>query len=98
ARSCLSSVGCANSLNPALGRLGHADQKLTEAGISLRGGGLNISWENLPPGVDLWFCDGNNDCALMTYNSDNGKWEYVESRAEGGNGKRYPKYGESLNY
>lgn len=98
ARSCLSSVGCANSLNPALGRLVHADQKLTEAGISLRGGGLNISWENLPPGIDLWFCDGNGDCALMTYNSDNGKWEYVETRAEGGNGKRYPKYGDSLNY
>lgn len=98
ARSCLSSVGCASSLNPALGKLVGAEQKLNKAGISLSGGGLNIAWENLPPGVDLRFCDGNDDCALVTYDPDDRKWEYVESRAEGGTGKRYPRYGESLNY
>ena len=98
ARSCLSSVGCANSLDSTLGKLVHADQKLNGAGISIMGVGGNISWENLPPGVDLWLCDSNNDCALLTYDKDTGKWEYVETRAEGGNGKRYPKYGESLNY
>jgi len=98
AQSCLSNVGCASSLSPAVGKLVHADQKLNGLGVSLFGNGVNINWENLPPGVKLWLCDDSNNCALLVYNKDNGMWEYVETRADGGLGKRYPKYNESLNY
>lgn len=96
ASSCLYSMGCASDIDPALGKLAEAEKKLNSIGFSIQGTGGDISWENLPPKFKLWLCDSNNDCALLQY--DDGEWKYVESRAGGGLGKRYPKYGENLNY
>lgn len=94
--TCLSSQGCTSQINPALGKIVGAESLLNSIGFSILGTGGNMSWESLPPSFKLWLCNSNNDCALLQYK--NGDWTYIESRAEGGAGKRYPKYGESLNY
>jgi hypothetical protein len=96
AKVCLGAQACAASVNAALGKIVGADRVLNGIGLSIRGTGGNISWENPPPNYELWLCNDNNDCALLKY--ENNDWKYIESRAEGGRGKRYPKYGESLNY
>lgn len=94
ADSCLDSSACAASLHPALDNLTTAERILNGVGLSLTG--ANFSWENLPPNFKLWLCNANQDCALIRY--ENREWKYIESRAGGGLGKRYPKYGENLNY
>lgn len=98
AQSCLSIVSCANQINPALGDLAGAESLLNGFGISIFGNGGNINWENLPPGFKIWLCDQNRDCALLEYDKENNRWEYKETRGEGGQGARYPRYGESLQY
>lgn len=99
ARSCLSSPSCASEFDPAVGKVAGANNLLNGFGINIYSGGGNISWENLPPGFQLWLCDENDDCALMEYDKDKNQWEYKETRAERGLGKRYPKYeDEELNY
>lgn len=97
ARNCLSTYSCASRIDSALAELVEAEKRLTGVGLSLFGAGGNINWENTPPNYDVWLCNANRDCALVRYDKDSG-WKYVESRAEGGRGKRYPKYGEELNY
>src|SRR3546814_17045089 len=74
ARSCLFAVACADSLNPTLGKLVHAGEKL-------RAVGAGIDWQNIEPGVDLWLCNDNNDCALV------GNHEGTGSSETGGGGK-----------
>ena len=98
AQSCLSSAGCASRIDPALGKIAGADSILNGFGISIQGYGGNVDWENLPPGFNLWLCNKSHDCALLVFNKQTGQWEYKESRAEDGLGKRYPKYNETINY
>lgn len=99
AKSCLSSTGCAKSINPALGKISGAEFLLNSIGISILNNAPlsgNINWQSVPPSFELWLCNENSDCALLKF--ENNEWKYVESRAQRGLGKRYPKYGESLNY
>lgn len=95
-KSCMSSHVCAGNISPQLGELIGAERRLNSIGVTLFGSGGSVAWENLPPNIEIWLCNDNNDCALIEY--QDGRWEYVESRAEGGRGKRYPKYGEDVNY
>lgn len=97
-QSCLSSAACATRLDPALGDFVDADWLLTGLGIDINGNGGSMQWENLPPGFQIWLCDDNDDCALVEFNHETNKWEYKETRGERGQGKRYPRYNETVNY
>lgn len=93
---CFSNASCASKISSILSHKTQAERRLNSVGLSILGFGGNIGWENAPPMTQVWLCNGNNDCALLEY--DGTRWNYIESRSEGGRGSRYPKYDEELNY
>lgn len=95
-KSCFYSAACTARIHPELADLVGANSRLSQIGITFFGTGGNLAWENLPPTAEIWLCNDNRDCARVAL--VDGRWEYLETRAEDGQGKRYPTYRESATY
>lgn len=95
--SCLGSATCTRRISPALAELNLGQKKALSLNISLfKLGSFDFSWEDAPPQPTVYLCNENQDCAVLEYEND--RWVYVESRAEGGNGKVYPRLPEPEMY
>ncbi|MEN5062382.1 hypothetical protein [Luteimonas sp. TWI1416] len=95
-KSCFSDAVCLRRIHPGLASIAGANSALRGVNISIIGSGAGVNWENDPPTHDVWLCNANQDCALVKFR--NGEWTFVESRAEGGRGIRYPEPDENLDY
>ncbi|NZA27190.1 hypothetical protein H0E84_12440 [Luteimonas sp. SJ-92] len=96
-QSCMAVTACVRGISPALAQLNLAENKaksFTWSLFRIIGGGF--SWQSTPPTVTLRLCNQNNDCAIVKYK--NGEWVFVETRAEGGTGMKYPKNPEYAEY